>query len=79
MLHLQAMHILPFHSHLPGIGLRIAWHDNNECPVAKSIASVNRVSGIGHLDNEEDYCRYCAMLERLSDYPRLKKMVERFI
>ncbi|MFD2720712.1 hypothetical protein ACFST9_18465 [Hymenobacter monticola] len=41
------MRIPAFYSPLRGIGLEEVWHDNDECPVARSIAPADRQPGGG--------------------------------
>ncbi|MBD2722033.1 hypothetical protein MUN81_16520 [Hymenobacter sp. 5317J-9] len=55
------MRIPPFYSPLRGIALTDVWHDNDECPVARSIAPADRVPGTGQ---PRPRCPYCALLDR---------------
>jgi hypothetical protein len=54
------MRIPPFHSPLRGLALDEVWHDNNECPMARSIAPADRRPG---KPSQGSRCAYCAMLD----------------
>lgn len=51
---------MPFHSPLRGIGLANAWHNDDECPVARSIAPADRRPGIQF---PSERCPYCTLLD----------------
>jgi hypothetical protein len=55
------MRIPPFYSPLRGIALEEVWHDNDECPVARSLAPPDRRAGKGPSGKR---CSYCALLDR---------------
>lgn len=54
------MRILPFYSYMRGIALASAWHDDDECPIAQSIALADRIAGIDPLNKR---CTYCELLD----------------
>jgi hypothetical protein len=54
------MRVPSFYSHLRGIALTDVWHDNDECPLGRSIAPADRIRGTTDIRHR---CAYCAMLD----------------
>ena len=61
LLLLSSMRTTPFHSLLRGLALGDVWHDNDECPLARSIARPDRRQGVPLTFKQ---CNYCALLNQ---------------
>jgi hypothetical protein len=53
------MYVSPFYSPLRGAAVEDLWHDNDECPLGKSIAPADRLAGTGRI---RKHCHCCAIL-----------------
>lgn len=54
------MRVPPFYSFRRGLALTDVWHDNDECPLGRSITPADRVRDT---DDVRHRCAYCAMLD----------------
>lgn len=55
------MRIPAFYSSLRGIALADVWHNDDECPLGKSISIADRIIVPSCIHNR---CAYCIMLDR---------------
>lgn len=61
------MRIASFYSPLRGIGLEDVWHDQEQCPIGRSIALADRIAG---REPSGKRCPFCTMLDKPGTSPK---------
>ena len=61
------MRIASFYSPLRGIALEDVWHDQEECPIGRSIALADRIAG---REPSGKRCTFCTLLDKPGTSPK---------